>query len=185
MKFFICPESQQSVYPSKCQRNCDKTGYCEDYMKTARTGAYSMARLQPKGIKTRSARDYNGIPVMCPEGLTEDEFQTICADEVEIWKAKQRAISSIDISVDGNELVVFTREKSPIKRLRRITGYLSDLTSFNDAKKAEEAQRYKHMGFEPVPVIEPKSVNAEETLKAKREFSKTWDALREEGGEGL
>lgn len=145
MKFFICPESQLTVYPSKCQRECEKTGYCEAYMLTARTGAYSMDRLQPKGVKTRTTRDYNGIPVMCPEGLTEEEFQTICAEEVEIWKAKQRAISSIDISVAGDELVVFTREKSPIKRIRRITGYLSELTSFNDAKQAEEGQRYKHI----------------------------------------
>ncbi|MDT8900051.1 hypothetical protein [Anaeroselena agilis] len=145
MKFFICPESQQTVFPSKCQRDCEKTGWCEEYMKVARTGSYSMDRLQPKGVKTRTTRDYNGIPVKCPEGLTEEEFQTICAEEVELWKARQRAISTIEISVDGDELVVFTREKSPIKRLRRITGYLSDLTAFNDAKQAEEAVRYKHV----------------------------------------
>lgn len=144
MKFFVCPESQKSVYPSKCQRDCNKIGYCEDYMKTARTGVYSMDRLQSKGIKTRTTREYNGIPVMCPDGLTEEEFQTICAEEVEIWKAKQRAISSIDISVDGDELVVFTREKSPIKRIRRISGYLSELSSFNDAKRTETADRVGH-----------------------------------------
>lgn len=145
MKFFVCPESQLTVYPSKCQRNCDKTGYCEDYMKTARTGTYSMDRLQPKGIKTRSIRDYNGIPVICPEGLTEEEFQTICAEEVANWNAQRREISKIEITVDGDELVIHTREKSPIKRVRRITGYLSELTNFNEAKKAEAVAREAHV----------------------------------------
>lgn len=122
MKFFLCPDSQESFYPSKCRRECNKTGWCEEYMKTSRTGFYSTSRKEPKGIKTRETRDFNGIPVLCPEGLTDEEFQAICIKEIKLWAARQRAISSIDISVDGDELVVFTREKSPANRVRRIAG---------------------------------------------------------------
>ena len=32
----------------------------------------------------------------------------------------------------------------PFERIRRITGYLGTLDRFNDAKKAEEADRIKH-----------------------------------------
>lgn len=35
-------------------------------------------------------------------------------------------------------------EDNPFSRVRRITGYLSELRNFNDAKKAEESQRVKH-----------------------------------------
>lgn len=35
-------------------------------------------------------------------------------------------------------------EDSPFTRVRRITGYLSELQNFNDAKRSEEAQRVKH-----------------------------------------
>jgi ribonucleoside-triphosphate reductase len=35
-----------------------------------------------------------------------------------------------------------------ISRVRRITGYLSTLDMFNDAKKAEERNRVTHMGIE-------------------------------------
>ena len=35
--------------------------------------------------------------------------------------------------------------KGNISRVRRITGYLSTLDQFNDAKKAEVAHRVKHM----------------------------------------
>lgn len=31
------------------------------------------------------------------------------------------------------------------ERIRRITGYLSELPNFNDAKQAEERDRVKHM----------------------------------------
>ena len=48
---------------------------------------------------------------------------------------------------DGFVDVTYTARGVPFHRLRRITGYLtSDLRSWNDAKRAEERDRVKHVG---------------------------------------
>ncbi len=145
MNVFFCPDTGKPTYPAKCKHDCAKAAKCMDYQKESRTGYFSNQRSEPKGIRTRETRYFEGIPVLCPEGLTDKYFQAICIEEIKIWAARQRAISSIDISIDGDELVVFTREKSPIKRVRRITGYLSVLDSFNDAKKVETTDRVSHL----------------------------------------
>ncbi len=145
MNVFRCPDTSKPTYPAKCKSECPQASKCLDYQKESHTGYFSKQRVEPKGIKTRGTRHFDGIPVLCPEGLTDEEFQAVCAVEVKLWAARQRAISSIDISIDGDELVVFTREKSPIKRVRRITGYLSVLDSFNDAKQVEAADRVSHL----------------------------------------
>ena len=50
----------------------------------------------------------------------------------------------IKLSDDGN-VDVETVCEDKFERIRRITGYLSgDLTSWNDAKRAEESERVKH-----------------------------------------
>lgn len=42
--------------------------------------------------------------------------------------------------------ISFVQNKEEINRIRRITGYLStSLSSWNDAKKAEERERVKHI----------------------------------------
>lgn len=89
-------------------------------------------------------RDFLGVPVTFPKNLTAEALVEICTEEVTNWKALRREISKIEITLDGNELVIQTREKSPIKRVRRITGYLSELTNFNDSKKAEAFDREIH-----------------------------------------
>lgn len=54
-------------------------------------------------------------------------------EEVEYWVA------------DGNgELEIRAYEKSPIKRIRRITGYLAEVDCWNDAKQAELKDRVAH-----------------------------------------
>lgn len=46
---------------------------------------------------------------------------------------------------DAEEFVVdIDKGKPRIERLRRITGYLSNLNNFNGGKKAEEKDRVKH-----------------------------------------
>lgn len=89
-------------------------------------------------------RDFMGFPVTFPDNLTAEGLVAICTEEVETFKAQKKQISKIDISIDGDDLVVHTVERSPIKRVRRITGYLSELTNFNPAKQAEAAAREVH-----------------------------------------
>lgn len=53
-------------------------------------------------------------------------------------------LCGIDVELDG-EYVNLTYHTVPFDRIRRITGYLvGTLSSFNDAKRAEERDRVKH-----------------------------------------
>ncbi|WP_425060700.1 hypothetical protein SCACP_14390 [Sporomusa carbonis] len=85
-----------------------------------------------------------GIQVMAQEGITEDEIVDIVADERSRWQKKGKEIASIELTIDGEEIVVKTTELSPITRTRRITGYLSTVDRFNDAKLAELNGRIAH-----------------------------------------
>lgn len=51
----------------------------------------------------------------------------------------------VDFEVDGDYVnaMVHLRE-APFERYRRITGYISPLNTWNDAKRAEEQDRVKH-----------------------------------------
>lgn len=53
---------------------------------------------------------------------------------------------TLDITVDGDEVdLKLTSDPVRFERIRRITGYLvGTLDRFNDAKRAEEADRVKH-----------------------------------------
>lgn len=86
------------------------------------------------------------IQIIKPDEMSDKEANIYVEDEVKRWKAKGKEISKIELAVDGNEVVITATKKSPIKRVRRITGYLSTVDSFNDAKKAELASRVKHIG---------------------------------------
>lgn len=140
MNWFNCPDTEEATYPANCRRECQKTSLCKEYMKESHTGYHLKPREQPKRSRTRITRDFNGIPVTFPVNLTPEALFGICTEAVANWKAQKREISKIEIALDGDELVVHTREKSLIKRVRRITDYLSEL-NFNDSKRAEAAGR--------------------------------------------
>lgn len=78
--------------------------------------------------------------------LNQNEINQLVAHEVEEWKSMNKEIAAIEISLIGDEVEIRTTEKSPIVRIRRITGYLSAVEKFNDAKKAELRDRYVHAG---------------------------------------
>lgn len=61
-------------------------------------------------------------------------------------KYPEKRISGIDIAVDGEFVdLTYHWQTIPFERIRRITGYLvGTLDRFNDAKRAEEADRVKH-----------------------------------------
>lgn len=62
-------------------------------------------------------------------------------------KYPDRVFKSFEFEPDGEFVnVKYTYDSTPIERIRRITGYLvGTLDRFNDAKKAEVADRVKHM----------------------------------------
>lgn len=78
--------------------------------------------------------------------LALEEITTIVEEEINLWKEQRKDLGRVQLTLDGENVVVKAVEKSPIRRVRRITGYLSNMENFNDAKQDELAQRYKHCG---------------------------------------
>jgi len=86
----------------------------------------------------------NGVRVTCVEDIPETEATVYANEEIRLWADKGKQLSSIFITMDGNEVVIEAKERSPIRRIRRITGYLSEVTNFNDGKRNELADRRNH-----------------------------------------
>lgn len=87
----------------------------------------------------------NGIQITADPSLTSEEISMLVEEEVKLWQNKNKAIASMEISLEGDNIVVQASEKSPVRRVRRITGYLSNIDNFNDAKKQECHDRVIHM----------------------------------------
>ena len=76
----------------------------------------------------------------------------LCDSEIDIYvkqmidKHGKDKIDSIKITVDGEYVDIKTRliTIKPFERIRRITGYLTNLNRANNAKTAEIADRVKH-----------------------------------------
>ena len=81
--------------------------------------------------------EMDGIKVNCAEGISKEEAAVYLKDQHE-------TLLSLDLSLKGDNVVVKPHYDT-IVRVRRITGYLSTLPRFNDAKKAEVADRVCHL----------------------------------------
>lgn len=86
------------------------------------------------------------MKIIADPQLNQSEVNDLVAKEIQEWKSMNKEIAAIELSLVGNEVEIQTTEKSPINRVRRITGYLSSVEKFNDAKKAELRDRYVHAG---------------------------------------
>ena len=101
--------------------------------------------------------NHRGIPIHANILLTDEEIIKLADKEISEWNGSSKPLGSITLDIeadsDGEHVVIFPHPV--IKRVRRITGYLSNLDNFNDAKKAEEDDRFKHVGTEKVnPLFE-------------------------------
>jgi anaerobic ribonucleoside-triphosphate reductase len=79
-----------------------------------------------------------------PDSMTIEEAMHYVNEEVEMCD-KRRVVTSVDILLDGDNIIVKTNTSGKIIRVRRITGYLAPIESFNDAKRRELYDRYAHM----------------------------------------
>ncbi len=86
----------------------------------------------------------NGVQVIADPRLSREEINHFIAEEQQLWRSRNKRLGQIELSIDQEEVIVKATEKSPIRRVRRITGYLSSIDNFNDAKVAECSDRAKH-----------------------------------------
>jgi hypothetical protein len=87
------------------------------------------------------------VLVEYPHEITEGEAIQYAEGEIELWAKNERKLEKVIIEIDENdenEVIIRGFERSPIKRIRRITGYLSEVSNFNDAKRAELKARVMH-----------------------------------------
>ena len=87
----------------------------------------------------------DGVKVVADPTLTNEEIAYFIAEEKRLWGINNKKLGLVELGLDGEEVVVKATEKSPIRRVRRITGYLSSLDNFNDAKIAECGDRTRHV----------------------------------------
>ncbi|AQS58420.1 anaerobic ribonucleoside-triphosphate reductase [Desulforamulus ferrireducens] len=77
--------------------------------------------------------------------VNKEEVDSIVKEETERLAAKGKEVATIEIAeVSPEELGVKITAKSNIKRVRRITGYLSTIDRFNDTKQDELEDRVVH-----------------------------------------
>jgi len=86
----------------------------------------------------------NGITVTADQTLTTEEISALVDEEIQLWKKENKTLGFLDLTISGDEIVIKGREKSSIRRVRRITGYLSELANFNPAKRDECLSRVIH-----------------------------------------
>ncbi|CVK18382.1 anaerobic ribonucleoside-triphosphate reductase [Sporomusa sphaeroides] len=87
----------------------------------------------------------NGVNVVADSEITEEEIRAIVAEELQLWKKRNKELAQVQLKIEGEEIIVKAVERSPIKRVRRITGYLSTEDRFNSAKQAELSDRHAHV----------------------------------------
>lgn len=86
-----------------------------------------------------------GVKVVAEPEITVEEIQAIVDEELQLWNNKGKALAQVHLSLEDQEIVVKAIERSPIKRVRRITGYLSTEDRFNNAKQSELSDRRAHI----------------------------------------
>ena len=79
--------------------------------------------------------------------ITFQEAKRLAEIEIEEAEFPLNRIT-INLDEDTQEYIVQAFKKSPITRIRRITGYLSDFNNFNEAKRQEADNRFAHQNIE-------------------------------------
>ena len=88
---------------------------------------------------------FYSIPITYPDAMSAEEAAHWVADEKEQWKPTGKDLGRVEITLDGDSVIITGTEKSPIRRTRRITGYLSTVDRFNDSKQSELHDREPHI----------------------------------------
>ena len=86
-------------------------------------------------------KNIKNIKVVYPDAMTDREVNIYVDDAI---AASKVTLARIEIKLVGEEVEIKSYERSPITRIRRVTGYLSKVNNFNDSKQAELNARVRH-----------------------------------------
>lgn len=86
-----------------------------------------------------------GVKVVADPAISADEIAKLITEEKGRWENRHKKLGEVKLVLEGDEILIHAVERSPIRRVRRITGYLSSIDNFNDAKVAECKDRTNHM----------------------------------------
>lgn len=88
--------------------------------------------------------EYNNINIYFPDEMSLEEAIGYVDEELSLNPKMRLASIDIILSTDKQDVEIHPVYNT-INRVRRITGYLSTLPKFNDAKRAEERDRVAHI----------------------------------------
>lgn len=83
----------------------------------------------------------NEVELVVRGEIAEAQIREILEEEKARFAARGKKLARVELTADGDEIIVRATELSPIKRVRRITGYLAPTDSWNAAKQAELRDR--------------------------------------------
>lgn len=83
----------------------------------------------------------DGVPVAVGPVVSEEEARAVVSEERDRAGQEGKIVTKISVAADGDELIIKTTTTPPIRRIRRITGYLSSTDRWNDSKLAELRDR--------------------------------------------
>ncbi|MCL0028136.1 hypothetical protein M1N51_01240 [Peptococcaceae bacterium] len=84
------------------------------------------------------------IQVVVNGEIDEIQKEQIIAEEKMRFEKMGKELGKVEITVNGDEITTKSFEKSPIRRVRRVTGYMSTVDRFNAAKVDELNDRVIH-----------------------------------------
>ena len=88
---------------------------------------------------------YKDICIRHPDEMNNKEAIYYVDNQFENQQHEFKNLLSIDIFLKDDEVELVAHKKSNITRIRRITGYCSNVNNFNSAKRSELADRKTHM----------------------------------------
>ena len=88
-----------------------------------------------------------GFKISVEGDFSPEEVNALVEEEKAVLAATRKEIGHLSLrALEGNQVEIKVIPKSPIRRVRRITGYLSNIENFNSAKQAECRDRLVHFG---------------------------------------
>ena len=96
------------------------------------------------GVAKMKSLCVEDVQVEAAACLSDEEIELYVRSEIEQWRSQDKELASLSLQVEGQDVVIEAVERAPISRVRRITGYLSNVENFNGAKRAECGDRYRH-----------------------------------------